>query len=164
MKIKIFTVILLFILLSWTKAMTQEVVTLNKISDLDAIRNANAGKVLLVNLWASWCKPCVEEFPHLVKLYNDYKVENFELILISLDFKEEIDSKVIPFLKKNNIDFPTYYIDAKNNVEDIINYFDKKWEGAIPATFIYDRNNKMVETVIGGHNYSFFETLIRKIL
>jgi thiol-disulfide isomerase/thioredoxin len=144
--------------------MTQEVVTLNKISDLDAIRNANAGKVLLVNLWASWCKPCVEEFPHLVKLYNDYKVENFELILISLDFKEEIDSKVIPFLKKNNIDFPTYYIDAKNNVEDIINYFDKKWEGAIPATFIYDRNNKMVETVIGGHNYSFFETLIRKIL
>jgi thiol-disulfide isomerase/thioredoxin len=164
MKIKIFTVILLFILLSWSKAMTQEVVTLNKISDLDAIRNANAGKVLLVNLWASWCKPCVEEFPHLVKLYNDYKVENFELILISLDFKEEIDSKVIPFLKKNNIDFPTYYIDAKNNVEDIINYFDKKWEGAIPATFIYDRNNKMVETVIGGHNYSFFETLIRKIL
>jgi len=164
MRIKIFTVILLFILLSWSKAMTQEVVTLNKISDLDAIRNANAGKVLLVNLWASWCKPCVEEFPHLVKLYNDYKVENFELILISLDFKEEIDSKVIPFLKKNNIDFPTYYIDAKNNVEDIINYFDKKWEGAIPATFIYDRNNKMVETVIGGHNYSFFETLIRKIL
>ena len=153
-----------FIALFCSQAMPQEIVTLDKISDIDVIRKANSGKVVLINLWASWCKPCVEEFPDLVKLYRNYKNENFELILISLDFKEEVDSKVIPFLKENNIDFSTYYIDVKNNVEDIINYFDKKWEGAIPASFIYDRNNTMVEVVIGGHHYSFFEAIIKKIL
>lgn len=164
MKFGSFSLVLLFIALFCSQAIAQEIVTLNKISELDDIRKANSGKVILINMWASWCKPCVEEFPDLVKLYHNYKNENFELILISLDFKEEVDSKVIPFLKKNNVDFPTYYIDVKNNAEDIINYFDKKWEGAIPASFIYDKNNAMVEAVIGSRNYNFFEAVIKKIL
>lgn len=143
---------------------SQELVTLNKISDLDALRSSNSGKVVLINLWASWCKPCVEEFPELVRLYRQYKEQDFVLILVNLDSQEEVNSKVIPFLKSNNVDFTTYYIDAENKVDDIIDYFDKKWEGAIPATFIYGKNNVMIESIIGGHNYNFFESVIKKLL
>lgn len=161
--IRILVVTLLLILFN-SQIFSQELITLNKISELDALRNANSGKVVLINLWASWCNPCVKEFPDLVRLYQEYKNQDFVLIFINLDFKEEVNSKVIPFLKNNNVDFTTYYLDVKDKVDDVINYFDKKWEGAIPATFIYDRNNIMVQSIIGKHDYNFFEAVIKKFL
>ncbi len=144
-------------------AFSQEILPLEKISQLDKIKEENSGKVVLYNFWASWCKPCVHEFPDLVKLYNKYKDKGFALIFISLDDTEEIESKVKPFLKKNNVDFVTYY-NSISNIEDLINYFDKDWEGAIPSTYIYDKKGKQVNKFLGSREYSFFESEIKKYL
>src|ERR1700674_3719348 len=101
----------------------QEVKPLNKIDDLKAVMDASKGKVVLINFWATWCKPCVKEFPDLVKLYNTYKDKGFSMVLISADVPEEIKSKVIPFLNTQGVDFLTYYI-GFDKPEDLINFID----------------------------------------
>src|SRR5438552_152898 len=87
----------------------QEVKSIGKIDELKTIMDSNKGKVVLVNFWATWCKPCVKEFPELVKLYNDYKDKGFILVFISADVPEEVKTKVVPFLNKEGVDFATYY-------------------------------------------------------
>ncbi|MCX7877802.1 MAG: TlpA family protein disulfide reductase [Ignavibacteria bacterium] len=121
------------------------------------------GKVVLVNFWATWCKPCVKEFPDLIKLYNNYKDKAFEIIFISLDVPEEIDPKVKPFLSKNNVDFTTYYNNFKQP-EEIINFMDKNWGGAIPATYIYDREGNLSVSIVGSQRYDQFERELLKVL
>jgi thiol-disulfide isomerase/thioredoxin len=141
----------------------QEIKPVKTTDDLESIMNSNKGKVILYNIWATWCKPCVQEFPELVKLYADYKDKGFELVFISVDSPEEMLDKVMPFLKKHNVNFTTYYIDFKT-IDDFINYYDKQWEGAIPSTYIYDKDGKLVSKFLGNKDYDFFEKEIKKYL
>ena len=69
------------------------------------IGNRN-GKILFINFWATWCVPCIEEFPDLVKIYNENKNSDFEFLSVSVDLPSDIESKVKPFLAKQSADFP----------------------------------------------------------
>lgn len=142
---------------------SQDIVHINSVSDIEKIKEENKGNVLLINFWATWCKPCTEEFPGLVKLYNNYKDNNFKLIFISLDFKEEVETKLKPFLSNNKVGFVTYYLSTKNS-DDIMNYFDKKWDGGIPATFIFNKSGVLVNETIGSKEYVYFENAIKDLL
>jgi thiol-disulfide isomerase/thioredoxin len=141
----------------------QEVLPLSNIKDLEALKESNKGKVVLVNFWATWCVPCVKEFPEIVQLYKDYKKKNFKVIFISVDFPDEIDSKVKPFLKKKNVDFVSYYSNF-DDVSELINSFDTKWGGDIPATYIFSRTGKLTSVLQGKKEYSEFEEAIEKAL
>ena len=132
------------------------------ISDLSQIVKENKGNPLLINVWATWCAPCREEFPDLVKLAINYN-EKLKVIGISADDSDVIDSKVIPFLKKNNAEFENYLIKAVDP-EDFINLLNKDWSGAIPATFIYDNNGAQKEMLIGKRSYEEFEQAINKVI
>lgn len=156
-------IFILALILIFRTATAQDVEPLKSTGDLDDLKEKTKGKVVLYNFWATWCKPCVTEFPELVKLYNDYKSRGFELVFISLDMPEEVKTKLIPFLEKNKVDFTTYYCDFKD-VSDLMNYFDKKWEGAIPSTYIYDRKGNLSTGFIGSRDYEFFEKEILKLL
>jgi len=136
---------------------------LSNTKDLEALRESNKGKVVLVNFWATWCVPCVKEFPEIVQLYKDYKKKDFKVIFISVDSPEEIDSKVKPFLNKKNVDFVTYYSNF-DDVGDLINSFDKKWGGDIPATYIFNKSGKITSTLQGKKSYDEFEDAIEKEL
>lgn len=142
---------------------SQDVIPVSSTDELKIIFEDNKGKVILVNFWATWCKPCVKEFPDLVRLYNNYKDMGFVVIFISLDISEEIDSKVKPFLQKNDVEFITYYNNFKQP-EEIVNFIDKTWGGAIPATYIYDREGKRVVSIIGSRKYEQFEKELIKVL
>jgi len=155
--------LIIIFLISTLNLFSQDIIPVKSIDDLQTISNETKGKVVLYNIWATWCKPCVNEFPDLVKLYNNYKSKGFELVFISVDESETIKERVIPFLEKNKVDFKTYYNDFKN-LDDFINYYDKKWEGAIPSTFIYDKNGILVNKFIGNKDYEFFEGEIQKYL
>lgn len=149
------------ILISSASLHSQEVKPLKSAQELDELRNSLKGKVVLINFWATWCKPCVMEFPELLKLYNDYKDKNFQLIFISADVPEEIESKVTPFLKSQKVDFITYYNNFEKP-EELINYIDKNWEGAIPSTYIYDKDGNLTSNILGMKNYEYFEKEIKK--
>jgi thiol-disulfide isomerase/thioredoxin len=156
-------VIISFIFLIYFKAYSQEIKSLDNISDVSDLLEQSRGKVTLINFWATWCKPCVKEFPDLIKLYSEYKDKGFHIIFISLDVPEDIETKVRTFLKKNNVDFITYYNNFRNP-EEIINYIDEKWTGAIPATYIYNRDGLLVTSIVGSLKYEQFEKELLKIL
>lgn len=91
-------VLIVFIFAGSIKNYAEEIVV-EKIdkNKLAKIIKERKGKVLFLNLWATWCVPCREEFPEIVKLVNEFK--DVEFIGISVDFPEEVDSKIIPFFK-----------------------------------------------------------------
>ncbi len=118
------------------------------------------GKILFLNLWATWCVPCREEFPSIVKLADEMK--DIEFVGISIDFPDEVDSKIIPFLKSNNINF-TNYVNRFSGDEELINALDKNWNGALPATFIFDvKGNKKI-FLSGSKSYYEFKKEIETI-
>lgn len=157
--------LVLALILSFTfiNAYSQNLESVKSVEDLKEIQNSVKGKVVLYNFWATWCKPCVTEFPELVKLYKNYKDKGFALVFISLDATDEIKTKVIPFLEKNGVDFVSYINDFKKP-EDLIDFYDKQWEGAIPSTYIYDKEGKLSTKFIGSRDYEFFEQEIKKLL
>src|SRR5574341_507697 len=126
------------------------------------IKNAS-GKVVLVNFWATWCEPCVEEFPDLMKLAREFQPHGLEIIFVSIDDPEEIEAKVLPFLKAQNVPFRTYIKQAKDD-EAFINAIDAKWSGAIPATFIYDMNGALVKRLVAQQNFKTFVETVQHLL
>lgn len=142
---------------------SQNVKTIKSIDEYKALLDSSKGKVTLVNFWATWCPPCVKEFPELVKLYNDYKDKDFNLYFISLDDKSEYDSKLIPFLKKQGVDFTAYFGDF-SKPDELMSYVDKSWQGEIPYTGIYNKDGKLVKTFLGSQKYEQFEKEVIKAL
>ena len=141
----------------------QEVKPISTVDDIKLVMESGKGKVTLVNFWATWCKPCVKEFPELIKLYNNYKDKSFEIVFISVDVPEEVEPKVIPFLKKQGVDFVSYF-NKFDKPEELINYIDKNWEGAIPSTYIYDKDGNLTSHILGSRSYEEFEKEITKNL
>jgi len=117
------------------------------------------GKILFVNLWATWCVPCRDEFSSIVKFVNENK--DVEFVGISVDFPDEVESKIIPFLKTNKANFVNY-VNGIEGDEELINALDKKWNGALPATFIFDKNGKKISFLEGRKSYEEFKREIEK--
>ena len=132
------------------------------VSDLKLILEEGKGSAILINVWATWCEPCREEFPDLVALSEKYK-KNIRFISISVDDVADLESKVVPFLKNQNARLENYLLKVIEP-EDFINLLDKNWSGAVPATFIYDRYGKQTEALIGKQSFEVFESAIKKVI
>jgi thiol-disulfide isomerase/thioredoxin len=99
---------------------------------------------LLVNFWATWCTPCREEFPDLVKLRARYAAEQIDFALVSLDDVSDIQTAVPDFLSESGAAaLPAYLLHAEDDGA-AINLVDPKWNGELPATFLYDRAGQLV--------------------
>jgi thiol-disulfide isomerase/thioredoxin len=120
--------------------------------DLQEIISQRNGKILFLNIWATWCIPCVEEFPTIVKLNKEFKNNDFEVIALSVDLPSERESKIIPFLKKQGAEFRVIVAEEKSS-DEIINMLDPDWSGAVPVTFIYDKTGKQVKKLFGAQSY-----------
>jgi thiol-disulfide isomerase/thioredoxin len=119
----------------------QTVTQVYKIKDL--LTRIDTSKMpLVINFWATWCKPCVQELPAFDSLSTSKNT--CQVILVSLDFKEDIDKKVNPFLKKNNIVSECVLLDEING-NDYINKISEKWSGAIPATIFIGKEKTIFE-------------------
>ena len=116
---------------------TQTVSHVYKINEL-VNRINNKDTTYVINFWATWCKPCVAELPSFDSLS---KISNVKILLVSLDFKEDVEKKVNPFLTKNNIKMECVILDEING-NDFIDKIDKSWSGAIPATLIKRNCNR----------------------
>ncbi|MBK9097354.1 MAG: TlpA family protein disulfide reductase [bacterium] len=158
-------VVLIFVGISpitFSQAKDSYKVEIINVSDLEKIINENDDQALLINVWATWCAPCREEFPELVKLANDYS-NKVRVVGISVDEKGDLDSKVIPFLKNQKASFQNYLLKVIDP-EDFINALNEKWGGAIPATFIYDKEGNQKEMIVGKQTYEVFESAIKKVI
>jgi len=164
---KLFSLLLIIFLVSTSylilpqSRVNQQVKIIN-VSDLRGIINADQDRALLINVWATWCIPCREEFPDLVRIAKSYN-ENIRVVGISIDESEVLDSKVIPFLKNQKAEFENYLIKVIES-ENFINLLSKEWSGAIPATFIYEKDGKQKEILIGKQSYKSFEQAVKKVI
>jgi thiol-disulfide isomerase/thioredoxin len=109
---------------------------------------AAKGRPLLVNFWATWCGPCREEFPDLVKIDMKYKNSGLEFITITLDDIGDIGTSVPAFLKSNKAEMPTYLLNTPEP-EVAIAAIDKDWSGGLPATFLFNRKGEIVYRELG---------------
>lgn len=155
-------VILLILFLFYPAIQSQEFNSIELIdkTKLDSIVTNRYGRSLLINVWATWCLPCKEEMPDLNKVTASYS-ETVDVIGISIDFPDEIIGKVVPFVKVNDLNFRIYVNNFEKD-EDLINYFESSWSGALPATFIYDKSGSFLEFIEGKSNYSEFSEILNK--
>lgn len=130
---------------------------------IERVFKQHRGEVLVVNIWATWCVPCVEEFPDLVKLSNDLQNRHVRVIGISIDDPEDSTSKVIPFLKRYSVPFGNF-LKAAGNDEEFINALNKKWSGAVPTTFLYDASGKQQAMMIGKQRYETLRKAVEGII
>lgn len=105
------------------------------VKDMQNIIHEDTDKTKVINFWATWCKPCIEELPYFEAINADPDFENFEVILISLDFVEDLNTKVMKFVEKKELKSTIKLLD---NVDynSWIDKVDPSWSGAIPATLL----------------------------
>ncbi len=112
----------------------------------------------LLNFWATWCDPCVEEFPDLVALSKSYPSDQLRIIFVSTDFEKQLPS-VREFLSKQNLDQVSYY--KNEGDQTFINAMNPEWSGALPATFVYDIVGNKLDFWIGSKTLEQLETIIK---
>lgn len=131
---------------------------------IDALRAKHKGDVLVINFWATWCKPCVQEFPELVKLQQTYANNNVEVMFISIDDDDaKTKRKVVSFLKKMNITTSSY-LKRRGNDEAFINAVHPNWSGALPTTLVYKRNGELAAMKSEELNFDELQRLIVPLL
>ena len=153
--------LIVFFLLFSLSSFSQNVAVI-KVADLESRIRNNSDTTYIVNFWATWCGPCVKELPDfdsINKVYHDKKVK---VLLVTMDFKEELQTKVIPFLAAKKIRSEVLLLDEVNG-----NYFIPKisdaWSGALPATLIINQKRKINRFFEKKLTYAFLKSEIDPI-
>ncbi len=127
---------------------------------LEEARRPGASAVL-VNVWATWCDPCREEFPDLMKLRQNWAGRGLRLVLVSGDFDAD-RAEVLRFLTTHGVDFPTF-IKAGGDM-DFIDGLHRRWSGAIPASFLYDSAGRLHKFWEGKADYATLERRVEEVV
>jgi len=139
--------------MSWTNKVNEDwdkmPVTLDEISEegVKILMNNDSDKLWLINIWATWCGPCVIEYPELIKIHRMYKGRDFEFISISAD-KLDQKEKALKFLK-NKHSAVKNYIFSGPDIYKLISAVDPKWDGALPYTVLVAPDGEVVYKQMG---------------
>ncbi len=131
--------------------------------EMQSLLKRDGNRPLLVNFWATWCGPCREEFPELVKIDTRYRPKGLDFIAISLDDLADLNTEVPKFLKTMKARMPVYLLNMPDP-EPAINSVDRAWSGALPATFLYNKNGEVVYKYFGSIKPVELRAAIEKVM
>ena len=137
--IKLLTIVSLFVFFSCSDKTKDSI----EVVDFDSFYSKidlSSDVTYVVNFWATWCSPCVKELPYFESVNREYSEKNVKVILVSLDFPSQIDSKLMPYLKKNKIKSNVILLDD-SKMNKWVPRVSEKWDGGIPATLIVNSSN-----------------------
>ncbi|WP_103865032.1 thioredoxin family protein [Aquimarina sp. I32.4] len=121
----------------------------------------NDGKTRIINFWATWCKPCIVELPYFELINSRYPDDKVEVILVSLDLPSQVESRLIPFVKKQKIKSKIILLDDPD-ANNWIPKVNSNWSGSIPATIIY--KNGTINFYERSFTYNELEKELKKVL
>lgn len=141
-------------------------------SDTLAIEPVTASQVLalarqpgaaatLVNVWATWCGPCRDEFPALVALAERRREDGLRVLFVSADFEDQAPA-ARAFLAEHRAPGP-WLIKGQKDME-FINGLDRRWTGALPATLVFDAKGQPIAFWEGGADSARFEAAVAPLL
>ena len=133
---------LLTFLLFFATLTVQAQVKLLSLSELEQRVARGKDTTYVVNFWATWCGPCVEELPNFEKLNQANLQKPVKVLLLSMDFKSKLQKEVVPFVKQNKIKSEVYVINEPDQ-QQFIERVDKKWSGALPATLFINSKKQI---------------------
>lgn len=160
LKQKLFFIILVFIIAFSTVSLRAQSIEVIKFPQLQELIEKPGEQVKVINFWATWCRPCVKELPYFEELQSNYNPAELEVYLINLDDVEKLDSRVKPFVEKQQIKSIVKLLD-ETDYNSFIDKVDPSWSGAIPATLIIaGEQRKFVE---GGLSAAELQSLIKEV-
>jgi thiol-disulfide isomerase/thioredoxin len=120
------------------------------------------GRPLLINFWATWCPPCTEEFPDLVKLHGEYRGK-VDFVTVSLDELSDINTFVPKFLGDMKSEMPAYLLHTQNE-NAAIALVSRDWAGNLPMTVLYDASGKQTYAKMGKIKADVVRENIKKLV
>ncbi len=128
---------------------------------MNHVKSNKGNNAVLLNFWATWCKPCVEEFPMITELAGIYD-KDLTVYFISVDWLEE-EEKVLAFLKKQGVEWTTFI--KQQDDQAFINNIHLEWSGAVPFTILYGKTSgEVVDYWVGEQPESRFINAINKAI
>jgi len=134
--------------------------------DTDALKGLitqQRERPLLVNFWATFCDPCRDEFPDLVKIDKEYRPQSLDFVTVSLDDIDQLKTDVPKFLSSMKATMPAYLLNV-TDPEPAINFIDRRWQGDLPATYLYNEKGEVVYKHIGRVNAAELREAIEKVV
>lgn len=144
---------LIFPFLFSNAIVAQKVAVFDNYASLEKAVLNDKSTTYVVNFWATWCAPCVKELPHFEKLNSENK--NVKVVLVSLDFKNQYEAKLLPFVKNKKINSEVVLLTDKD-YNKWLPTVDKDWSGSIPATLIIKNG---VKKVFAERSFSSYDEL-----
>lgn len=133
--------------------------------DLENYFNAENDTLYVINFWATWCRPCVAELPFFDDVAKKHKDDPVQILLVSLDFVEEVEGKVADYIKRRKPKSPILVLDEPN-ANKWIDKVAMEWTGAIPATVFVNKAQNIREFHEGDYSkeelFEKVETLIHR--
>ena len=121
---------------------SQNPVVYDNLEQLQSRINQAGDTTLVLNFWATWCVPCVEELPYFDDLREHYGAKNVQIVLVSLNFKSDLENKVIPFVNRQHVKSEVARM-ADQDLNAWIPMIHNDWDGAIPATLVLQGDNRL---------------------
>lgn len=154
--------ILILLLLCQIPLWSQEV-TFIKADQIRQWKAADNDTVYVINFWATWCAPCVEELPAFEKLNKKLASKKVKVILVSNDFKKAVDTKLKPFIKEKGLKCQVMFMN-ETNPDGWIQLVDPGWSGTIPATLILSKRKNKALFFENQLSYKQLKKAVRSVL
>lgn len=150
------------LLLSIFSANAQEVKLVDR-NWIEYISQNKSDTTYIINFWATWCRPCVEELPEFEKLNAAYPKQKVKVILVSCDFRKQLDLKVKPFIQQKDIK-STVVLMNEADPNTWIERVDSRFTGAIPATLIINGKKDFRFFKEGQMNFDELQQIIKPLI
>jgi len=134
-----------------------------KITDVEKYLSVNNGDILVINFWATFCKPCVAEIPSFIRTVDKYKGSQVKLLLVSLDLPSYYPAKIASFVKKNNFNTNIAWLE-ETNADYFCPKIDSSWSGSIPATLIVNTKTGYRKFFEGEMKDAEFEAMLKEVI
>ena len=122
------------------KSSDQNKIKIISFDELYKTIDLSSDNTYVINFWATWCRPCVKELPYFEFVNDTYSDKNVKVLLVSLDFPSQVESKLKPYIFTKKLKSKVILLDDPN-LNKWVPQVSAKWDGGIPATLIVNKSN-----------------------